>query len=308
MMKKLVLFLMLMLTLVLAGCEYEKMPESKETSVGYTMTDSRGKVISFSEPPQRIVLMSYSAGDILTEFYPLDRFVATDIWCKEEDLSNCYTQVGKLPKVEDNIEHILKFKPDLVILSYGRQNTLADALDSIEVRNCVLKQPTTIYEIPEYIRLVGSVVNESQKAAEMANRVQSYLDKRQDNPRVSGVLLMHPNGGTGHRGSMGDSIMEVCNIENVATKYKDFKGYYLGKEQIVELNPERIIVMEWMFGGQHESAAVRKADMLADPSYQSVKAIRDGKLIILPMKYFNCNSQYVIQNMEKLKAEIKKTL
>ena len=120
--------------------------------------------------------------------------------------------------------------------------------------------------------------------------------------------MLHPNGGTGHKGSMSNSVFETCNIENLAARYENFAGNYLGKEQIVALNPERLIVLDWSFGGQHKSAATRKKEVLEDPGYQSIDAVKNGRVIILPMKYFNCNTQYVINNMEKLKKELAKTV
>ncbi|WP_293660805.1 ABC transporter substrate-binding protein [uncultured Phascolarctobacterium sp.] len=306
-MQKALLVLILLFSWFVSGCSEERSNVSGEAGI-YSIMDARGKIVAFHKPPQRIVCLNYSACEILTELIPLSDVIATDKWAHEEDLSNCTEVIKDIPVCEDNVESILAFKPDLVILASGRGTVLGELLDTIDVKNCILQQPENIYKIPDYIKLLGKLVDNEAAAEKMAAKVSGYLKAERDTPRISGVLLLHPNGGTGHKGSMSNSVFETCNIENLAARYENFAGNYLGKEQIVALNPERLIVLDWSFGGQHKSAAARKKEVLEDPGYQSIDAVKNGRVIILPMKYFNCNTQYVINNMEKLKKELAKTV
>ena len=45
-----------------------------------------------------------------------------------------------------------------------------------------------------------------------------------------------------------------------------------------------------------------------DPSYQTVSAVQNGKVVIVPMKYMHCSSQYVMKNLEELKRIMRTTL
>lgn len=305
-MKKIFLILLVLFIALLSGCSSSNTVASKSTSA-YSIVDARGKKITFETTPQRIACFNYSATDILSELIPLDRIVATDKWAREEDLSNCADKLKAIPICEDNVEQIMKFKPDLVILSGGRGNELGNILDSVGIKACVLQQPKTIHEIPNFIKLVGSVVNAKEQADKLSAKVVAYLNNSLAKQKINGVLLLHPNGGIGQKGSMADSICEACNIENIAAAYDFSQAYYLSKEQIVALNPKILVVLDWSFGGQHKSAEFRKEEILHDPAYQSVSAVRSGKVVIVPMKYFHCTSQYVIYNLEKLKALMQKT-
>ena len=122
------------------------------------------------------------------------------------------------------------------------------------------------------------------------------------------MVILHPNGGIGQKNTMGDEICQICNIENLAAGINFPQGSYLGKEQIIGLHPERIIVMDWSFGGQHKNAQVRKEEILADPAYQTLPAIKNKKVVIVPMKYLYCTSQYVTVNLENLITIMETTL
>ena len=267
-MKKLFLVIMALSLLLVTGCGKESL-SSQEQGSGYTVVDARGKKITFASAPKRIVCLNYSATDILTDLIPTERIIATDMWAREEDLSNCYEKLNGIPVCENNPEQIMKFKPDLVILTDGRANELADTLDSVGIKTCVLRQPKTIQEIPDYIKIVGEVADNKAAANSLAEKVAAYLKASTEGQKIESVLLIHPNGGIGQKGSMPASICEACNIENLAAKYDFPQSSYLSKEQIIAMNPQRLIVLDWSFGGQHKNAEIRKEEILNDPSYQT---------------------------------------
>ena len=306
-MKKLFLVIMALSLLLVTGCGKESL-SSQEQGSGYTVVDARDKKITFASAPKRIVCLNYSATDILTDLIPTERIIATDRWAREEDLSNCYEKLKGIPVCENNPEQIMKFKPDLVILTEGRANELADTLDSVGIKTCVLRQPKTIHEIPDYIKIVGEVADTKAAADSLAEKVAAYLKASAGGQKIESVLLIHPNGGIGQKGSMPASICEACNIENLAAKYDFPQSSYLSKEQIIAMNPQRLIVLDWSFGGQHKNAEIRKEEILNDPSYQTVSAVQTGKVVIVPMKYMHCSSQYVMKNLEELKRIMRTTL
>lgn len=306
-MKKLFLVIMALSLLLVTGCGKESL-SSQEQGSGYTVVDARGKKITFTSAPKRIVCLNYSATDILTDLIPTERIIATDMWAREEDLSNCYEKLKGIPVCENNPEQIMKFKPDIVILTDGRANELADTLDSVGIKTCVLRQPKTIQEIPDYIKIVGEVADTKAAANSLAEKVAAYLKASTEGQKIESVLLIHPNGGIGQKGSMPASICEACNIENLAAKYDFPQSSYLSKEQIIAMNPKRLIVLDWSFGGQHKNAEIRKEEILNDPSYQTVSAVQNGKVVIVPMKYMHCSSQYVMKNLEELKRIMRTTL
>ena len=176
------------------------------------------------------------------------------------------------------------------------------------VKTCVLRQPKTIQEIPDYIKIVGEVADTKAAADSLAEKVAAYLKASTEGQKIESVLLIHPNGGIGQRGSMPASICEACNIEHLAAKYDFPKSSYHSKEQIIAMNPQRLIVLDWSFGGQHKNAEIRKEEILNDPSYQTVSAVQNGKVVIVPMKYMHCSSQYVMINLEELKRIMLTTL
>lgn len=306
-MKKLFLVIMALALLLVTGCAKDSL-SSQEQGSGYTVVDARGKKIIFASAPKRIVCLNYSATDILTDLIPTDRIIATDMWAREEDLSNCYEKLKGIPVCENNPEQIMKFKPDIVILTDGRANELVDTLDSIGIKTCVLRQPKTIQEIPDYIKIVGEVADNKAAANSLAEKVAAYLKASTEGQKIESVLLIHPNGGIGQKGSMPASICEACNIENLAAKYDFPQSSYLSKEQIIAMNPQRLIVLDWSFGGQHKNAEIRKEEILNDPSYQTVSAVQNGKVVIVPMKYMHCSSQYVMKNLEELKRIMRTTI
>lgn len=100
-MKKLFLVIMALSLLLVTGCGKESL-SSQEQGSGYTVVDARGKKITFASAPKRIVCLNYSATDILTDLIPTERIIATDMWAREEDLSNCYEKLKGIPVCENN--------------------------------------------------------------------------------------------------------------------------------------------------------------------------------------------------------------
>mgnify|MGYP004547766903 CR=1 FL=1 len=132
-MKKLFLVIMALALLLVTGCAKDSLSSQQQGS-GYTVVDARGKKVTFASAPKRIVCLNYSATDILTDLIPTDRIIATDMWAREEDLSNCYEKLKGIPVCENNPEQIMKFKPDIVTMDITMPK-----LDGIDAVSEILK-------------------------------------------------------------------------------------------------------------------------------------------------------------------------
>ena len=91
----------------------------------------------------------------------------------------------------------------------------------------------------------------------------------------------------------GKIVEEADTLSQLLADFSAIPGYKL---------------LDWSFGGQHKNAEIRKEEILNDPSYQTVSAVQTGKVVIVPMKYMHCSSQYVMKNLEELKRIMRTTL
>jgi len=76
------------------------------------------------------------------------------------------------------------------------------------------------------------------------------------------------------------------------------KGEILSKEQIVKINPDIFLLPTW--NTKKQSADSYREEILSDPAYRNVKAIRNNQLIYVSDRYRYCVSQYVTDSVQQI--------
>lgn len=292
-MKK-ILFLLLTAVLVLlaAGCGTLPSDGSKKSSDAYAViTDDLGREVVLSKKPERIVVTSASFLEPLEAVDGANLVVGRpDSKTKMPGYAKDLQSVGKVYQID--AEKVLACEPDLVIINKGMNEKLVDALESNGVPTLVLDMKS--YEdVKREVGILAQVTGAKDKGeklvADMDARIQAVKEKiPQDKRRISVIHSTNQGLTVQLEGSIAGSVAKMLGWENVAAgttpleKNPDAAPYSL--ETLVAQNPELIFVTS--MGKMDAIKSEMDEEMKGNPAWQSVQAVRAGRVYYLPQELF----------------------
>jgi len=243
-------------------------PSPSAAAYPLTVVDDRGKSLTLTAAPTRIVSFAPSATEIVFALGAGDRIIATD------DFSDFPAEAKTLPKlggVRTSPEKIVALKPDLILaISSGN---LPAQLDSLQ-QPLFIFDPSDIDGVYKNIETVGRMVGREARAREITSdmraRIAAIADKAKGAPKVR---VLHEVDSTdpariyvaGPRNFI-DSIITICGGTNVAAD-APVKFPRLSAEEVVARAPEIIVLADFRFGTTPEMVIGR-------PGWGSIPAVK----------------------------------
>jgi iron complex transport system substrate-binding protein len=218
-----------------------------ESASPFTITDDLGREVLIKETPQAVVSLAPSITEILFALDLGDRVVGVTGDCDYPEEAKDKPDVGRY--FSTSLESIVDKDPDL-ILTDG-YDSVVDQLEGLEITMVVL-QPTDIPGIFKDIQLVGEVMNEKDKAAELASGLQERLDavkekaaQAADQPTVFFEIDAYDpvRPWTAGPGSFADAMISLAGGQNIVQEGEAWLQISL--EKLVSANPEIIILSDY---------------------------------------------------------------
>jgi iron complex transport system substrate-binding protein len=185
-----------------------------------------------------------------------------------------------------NVEVVLAARPDL-IFDYGSlTSTYRSLADRVQQQTGVpyLLLDGSLSAIPRAYTLAGDLLGVPDRARELARHAERLL--ADTDRRVEGVpadrrpavyYARGPRGlETAARGSINVESIERMGARNVADRLGQGGVASVSPEQVLAWDPEIVIAMEPAF-----AASVR-----SDPIWKSVRAVREGRVYLVPQAPF----------------------
>jgi iron complex transport system substrate-binding protein len=231
------------------------------------VTDDRGEVITFAQPPQRIVSLLPSLTETVCELGQCARLVGVDRY------SNYPESVKKLPQVggglDPNMEAIVALKPDVVLMATSSR--VGQRLQSLGIKVVAL-EPQTHSDVQRVLDKVGQVlgVNNAPGAwraidAAVLAAAQS-LPKSMASTRVYFEVNPGPYGAS-ESSFIGETLTRLGVKNIIPAKLGPFPK--LNPEFIVRAHPDVIMI------GQ------RSVDSLAQrPGWAGMRAVREQRVCV----------------------------
>ena len=287
--KILVAMLLIVSILALSGCGSEQAANNSSAQVFAKVQDDLGREIVFEKKPERIVVTSASFLEPLHEVGG-EVVGRPDSKTKMPDYAKDKASVGKVYQID--VEKVLSCEPDLVIINKGMNEKLADTLEASGIKTLVVDMKSYA-DVKREVALFAQLTGEKEKGealiSSMEKKIQAVKEKiPQDKRRVSIIHSTNQGLTVQLSGSIAGSIAEMLGWENVAgdmtplEKDPDSAPYSL--ETMVEKNPELLFVTS--MGKLEEIKASMDATMAENPAWQSVEAVRQGKVYYLPQDLF----------------------
>jgi len=295
----------LLLLLTLAGCSStvskKALPYMKNEKTYLGLRDVEGHEIKNLPQPRRIVSLTIRSDEILMELAEEGTVIALSKWADDPVASNISEAAKQIPlRALPSEEMILGMKPDLVVASQSQPYDLIYRLRSLGIPVYVCPLAHNVKDTEKLILEFGKLLRREQKAKEMVDRmeevIRSYAEKISKIPEEEKVTVYRftVSGGNGGKNTYYDDICNKAGVKNAAAQMV-FRGtQLLPKEQVLQMNPDVIFLPTWDWSRKMDLEAYKR-DIVEDPALQTVKAIKNKRLYVIPDTHMLCSSQYMVE-------------
>lgn len=234
--------------------------------------------VSIDARPETIVSLSPVATEMLFAIGAGTQVVAVD------DQSN-YPEdapVTNLSGFTPNVEAILGYEPDLVVISYDPGEVVA-SLNTAGVPVLTYGSALTLDDTYRQIEALGVATGHDEEAAALNEQIESDLMKiASESPEVpAGATYYHEVDNTLYTATsttFAGQIYAMFGIENIADE-ADADGSAFGfpqlsSEYIVAADPDLIFLANTLYGESAETVAAR-------PGWDVMSAVQEGNVVEL---------------------------
>ncbi|OLF16135.1 ABC transporter substrate-binding protein [Actinophytocola xanthii] len=270
---------------VLAGCaERAEEPappsssaEEAAATFPVTLTPAEGEPVTIEERPERIVSLSASNTETLFAIGAGEQVVAVD------DQSTYPEEAPRtdLSGLTPNVEAVVGYDPDLVVLSDDANNLVA-SLTQLDRDVLIVPAAATLDDLYEGMELLGEATGHAEEAGDVAERVRGDLEKVvADTPKPDEPLsYYHELDTTFYSATSKTFIGQVYGLfglTNIADPAdKDAGGYpQLSVEHILRSDPDLIFLADVNCCGQNARTVA------ARPGWNALTAVREGNVVEL---------------------------
>lgn len=273
---KRILFSLVILSLLLAGCQ--STPTPTPTAAPIVVQDGLERTVTLAEPALRIVSAAPSNTEILFAIGAGAQVVGRD------DFSDYPPEAQALPAVgggwnDYNEEAIISLQPDLVLMAGINTPEQVKALEDAGITVYFLANPTTLEELYANLEIVGKLTGHEKEAADLAvslrarvkavtERIAAYSSKPVVFYELDASVPSSP--WTAGPGTFIDTLIGMAGGLNLAG---DLEGAWvqISQEELILRDPDIILLGDANYGVTVESVAQR-------PGWEVLKAVKDGKV------------------------------
>ncbi|ARJ39684.1 ABC transporter substrate-binding protein [Sporosarcina sp. P21c] len=310
----------LMLLFVLSACsaENEKAEDQTDTSTvkaeeiekttdtSIEVTDMTGQILTFDETPKSVATLS--SGD-------LDMLLALGI-----EVDGRPTVQGPPNKElegiaeignphQPNFEKIAEIHPELIIAAPSFKQHEANM--ERQGTKIVYTAANSVEDIQNTIGLFGQLFNKAKEAKTIqdtiAEKIENSTAHKADAVKT---LLVYGAPGTymvALPNSLSGNLLELAGGVNIASDFPNeekFPQYAsLSVEKIIERNPEMVMLIT--HGEPEAVKAAFEGEMLKNPAWKNLDAVKAGNVIVLPSHLFGTSpGTKVVEALDVMKDSL----
>lgn len=231
------------------------------------VTDDRGQVVRFDQPPKRVVSLLPSLTETVCALGQCARLVGVDRY------SNFPASVRRLPQVggglDPSIEAIVALRPDVVLLALSTR--AHQRLEALGLKVVVL-EPKTHADVQRVLLTVGQLLGLRDAQRVWRGIEADVLAAAQSLPAaVASTRVYFEASGGGYGASEASFIGETLTRLGVKNIVPGRLGVFpkLNPEFVVRADPDLIMV-----------GARNAPDLLQRPGWQQLRAVREHRVCV----------------------------
>lgn len=288
--------------------------EESESAYPKTFVDGRGKEVTISKKPEKIVSTTLAVDEFLVDLTSLENIIAVTNISTDPGISNVADKTEKIETKFETVtsEQVIALEPDLVIIpSYVNPDVL-NQLEDAGITTYQVIDDSSFEGIAETVKIFGDILGEEEKAAALVKdfneRIETLEEKAAsiENPKrvlyyTEYLSSVTDNTTIGTMINLAGGVNVVTEAGIVGDEYPDYPN--VSKELLVELNPEVIFTTAWGSTGD-EPAFV--TEWKNDPALANIDAIKNNQVYVLDSANVTTASHYVIEGAEEMAAVLSK--
>ncbi len=286
------IFLLLALMLALSGCggvPQEKPPKPDAESPFAVLTDQSNRQVIFKSKPTHFAVTSAGFLEPLHEF-GAEIVGRPDSRTQMPEWARDIASIGQVYQID--VERLIACRPDLVIINKGMNEKLLGVLEENGIKAMVLDMKS--YDAFKRVIRTFAILTENEARgeemiADMNQRIEAVVERIPKEKRRVAILHSTAQGlSVQLEGSIAGWIVNRLGWTNVAEGMTplehnpDAAPYSM--ETLAEQNPEIIFVTS--MGPIDEIKYDMQAMIAENPAWQSIEAIREGRIYFLPQDLF----------------------
>jgi iron complex transport system substrate-binding protein len=281
---------------------------TQNTDVTYPLTvkDYSETELVIEKKPEAIISLTLATDELLVEMVDESRIKAVTIYADDPDLSNILDIAKDIPvKLESEIEKVIELQPDLVFVADWKEKEFVQQLRDAKIPVYVFKAPTSFVDLEKAITGIAEITGEVEKGKVLVDNMYAKLKEIDDKVKTLKpeekltVLDYSFYGSTYAKGTSFDEITVKAGVINVATK-AGLEGWpNISKEQIIELDPDIILLHAWSYDKNTDPQQFAET-FKKDASFAGLKAVKNNRVYIMQDKHLQDNSQYMVLGVEDL--------
>ncbi|RLB44984.1 MAG: hypothetical protein DRJ42_30960 [Deltaproteobacteria bacterium] len=232
--------------------------------------------------PTRIVSATLGADEMLLALLgpeAQEQLAALSTFADDPAASNVTSEARAIEaRVHGDAERILSLDPDLIVTGpYTRPEAMA-LLSRSRVPVLTISSATSVRGIEDNLRTLGGVLGREAAATAVIDDMRGTLRRVRaatEDLRRPRVLLYNRGGYTPGAGTLFDELLDIAGADNAAREL-GLEGHgIIGDERLLALDPEVILVVEYVADGQGRE--VVPPPTFADaPVFESLSAVKSG--------------------------------
>ncbi|WP_153730496.1 ABC transporter substrate-binding protein [Sporosarcina obsidiansis] len=267
-----------------------KTEEVETANSSIEVTDLTGQTLTFDQTPSSVATLS--SGD-------LDMLLALDI-----EVAGRPTVQGppvealaEIPEIgnphQPNFEKIAEINPDVLIAAPSFKQHEANM--ERQGTKIVYTAANSVEDIQKTIGLFGQLFDKEKEAQTIQDTIASAIQKStEEQAHPVKTLLVYGAPGTylaALPNSLSGNLLELAGGENIASDFPNEEKYpqyaSLSVEKIIERNPKMVMLIT--HGEPEAVKAAFEGEMLKNPAWKNLDAVKAGNVIVLPSHLFGTN-------------------
>ena len=266
-----------------------------------TVTDTAGRQVTLEKRPERVVFLS---GTPLNVWYDaggtaVGRPKLTDnirLGADYAETIKALPSVG-MPYATDS-EAVAGLQPDLVVGVEGPHDAAIEAFQKLGI-NSILVKIRSLDDLRQTYKVFGILGGSSEVAAQriaaIEEQCQQVVSKTPQEEKASVVILFVTSDSLAVKrdNSIAGQMVLQLGLSNIASSSTpDNPGSEttpLDIEYIVSKQPDHVFVTS-MMGSNEQARETFQEQLESNPAWQSINAVREGRIHYLPQQYFLFNA------------------
>ncbi|MGE5613885.1 MAG: ABC transporter substrate-binding protein [Bacillota bacterium] len=289
-----------------AGGSDDSGSQASAPSTGFPLkvTDANGDEMIIKNEPKRIISLTLGSDEMLLGLIDKSRIAALTRYADDAGISNIAEEAAGIPErvSMDQVEKIISLQPDLILLDTWVQADYIKQLRDAGITVYAFRTPCNIDEQKAVIKEIAHLVGADEKGEEIVRWMDEKLDAVEEKlarikPEERRTVMDYGEMGSSGRGTNFDDIVTRAGLVNVVARAGMTGWPMVSKEQIIEFNPDIIILPSWYYDPKNSLEGMINT-LKGDASLSTVNAIKNDRLITVPNQHISAISQYVVLAVE----------